>query len=324
MKALYEKYLSGKATVEERETLLCHLRDDEQLGGWLRADIEYAEGGMPEPIRERILRNVYGEQPSENHPPFRLTSSQRWLAAAVTVIIALSAALVWSLSDSCNASTGLQHAGDIVISTGMGEHSHVTLPDGTVLTLNALTTVRYNTQGDKRHALVDGEAYFEVARDEEHPFVVQASEADITCLGTAFNVRNYADEGNVSVVLNNGKVRVSAREADVTMEPDSRVVMDRQTLALSKHTVNASDYTAWLNGEVKYNNQTLEDIAAELSRNYNISMVITSDELKHERFNGYLGRSSLRNILDVLCLASDMSYYVDNDTMVYVYPRKKN
>ena len=322
MKALYEKYLSGKATAEERETLLCHLRDDEQLGGWLRADIEYAEGGMPEPIRERILRNVYGEQPSENLPPFRFTSSQRWLAAAVTVIIALSAALVWSLSDSCNASTGLQPAGDIVISTGMGEHSHVTLPDGTVLTLNALTTVRYNTQGDKRHALVDGEAFFEVARDEEHPFIVQAAEVDITCLGTAFNVRNYADEKNVSVVLSEGKVRVKAKDADLTMEPGSRVLMDRRTLALSKHTVNASDYTAWLSGEVKYNNQTLEEIAAELSRNYNIKLVITSEELKHERFTGYLGRASLRNILDVMCLAANMNYHIADDTVVYVYARK--
>ena len=292
------------------------------MGGWLRADIEYAEGGMFEPIRERILRNVYGEQPSESHPPFRLTSSQRWLAAAVTVIIALSAALVWSLSDSCNASTGLQPAGDIVISTGMGEHSHVTLPDGTVLTLNALTTVRYNTQGDKRHALVDGEAFFEVARDEEHPFIVQAAEVDITCLGTAFNVRNYADEKNVSVVLSEGKVRVKAKDADLTMEPGSRVLMDRQTLALSKHMVNASDYTAWLSGEVKYNNQTLEEIAAELSRNYNIKLVITSEELKHERFTGYLGRASLRNILDVMCLAANMNYHIADDTVVYVYARK--
>ena len=145
----------------------------------------------------------------------------------------------------------------------------------------------------------------------------------VTCLGTSFDVRNYSDESTASVVLRDGKVRVNARDADLTMEPGSRVLMDRQTLALSKHTVTPSDYTAWLNGEIKFNNQTLEEIAAELSRNYNIDLVITSDELKQERFNGYLGRSSLRNILDVLCLASDMSYHVDNDTMVYIYPRKK-
>ena len=78
-----------------------------------------------------------------------------------------------------------------------------------------------------------------------------------------------------------------------------------------------------MSGEVRYNNQTLEQIAAELSRNYNIEVVITSDELKQERFTGYLGRSSLRNILDVICLASDLNYHVDGDTKVYIYPRKK-
>ena len=321
-KELFEKYLSGESNAEEREQLLRYIRNDEQIGGWLRAELEYSDGAMSSPIRERMLSNIY--EHASTPSPALVVKNRRWsVAAVVTVLVALSVAVTWMVGVRKHQSPEQPIAsGDIVVSTGMGEHSRVTLPDGTALTLNALTTVRYNTQGGKRHAQVDGEAYFEVARDEKHPFIVQASETDITCLGTAFNVRNYADEGNVSVVLNNGKVRVRAREADVTMEPDSRVVMDRQTLALSKHTVKASDYTAWLNGEVKYNNQTLEDIAAELSRNYNISMVITSDELKHERFNGYLGHASLRNILDVMCLAANMNYHIADDTVVYVYARK--
>lgn len=328
MKELFDKYLSGTATAEERESLLRHLRDDELLAGWLRADIEYAEGGMPEPIRERILRNIYSsgatvcDVQSDSRSKHRAFLWRRWrVAAVVSTIIALSVALGWSLLRQQPAGEAMP-MGDIIVSTGMGEHSHVTLPDGTMLTLNAQTTVRYNMSSGTRHAVVDGEAYFEVARDEEHPFIVQAEEADITCLGTAFNVRNYADEKNVSVVLVEGKVRVNAKDADLTMEPGSRVLMDRQTLALSKHMVNASDYTAWLSGEVKYNNQTLEEIAAELSRNYNIKLVITSEELKHERFTGYLGRASLRNILDVMCLAANMNYHIADDTVVYVYARK--
>ncbi|MBQ7531253.1 MAG: FecR domain-containing protein [Paludibacteraceae bacterium] len=327
MKELFAKYLSGTATSEERENLLRHLRDDELLAGWLRADIEYTEGNMPEPIRERILRNIYSSaSPVRNtydQAKHRTVVWRRWQVAAVVIaVVALSAALGWSLLRQQPAGTDMP-MGDFVVSTGMGEHSHVTLPDGTLLTLNAQTTVRYNLLSGTRHAVVDGEAFFEVARDTLHPFIVQAAQAQVTCLGTAFNVRHYADENNVAVVLVEGKVRVSANEAEVTMEPDSRVLYDCNTRTLSKHSVQSSDYTCWLSGEVKYNNQTLEEIAAELSRNYNIAMVITNDELKHERFTGYLGRSSLRNILDVLCLASDMSYYVDNDTMVYVYPRRK-
>lgn len=321
MKQLFEKYLAGNATAEERESLLRQLHADEQLGGWLRADIEFAEGGMPEPIRERILNNVY----ARTHRP--LISRRCWSIAAVMLILIISGAFGWALFGIQNQNLKSQISNnqirDIIVTTGMGEHSRVSLPDGSLLTLNAQTTVRYNLADGKRQVSIDGEAFFEVARDPEHPFVVSANGMTVTCLGTSFDVRNYSDESNASVVLRDGKVRVNARDADLTMEPGSRVLMDRQTLALSKHTVTPSDYTAWLNGEIKFNNQTLEEIAAELSRNYNIDLVITSDELKQERFTGYLGRSSLRNILDVLCLASNMSYHVDNDTKVYIYPRKK-
>ena len=321
MKQLFEKYLAGNATAEERESLLRQLHADEQLGGWLRTDIEFAEGGMPEPIRERILNNVY----ARTQRP--LISRRCWSIAAVMLILIISGAIGWTLFGLQNQNLKSQISNnqirDIIVTTGMGEHSHVTLPDGTILTLNAQTTVRYNLADGKRQVSIDGEAYFDVARDPEHPFVVSANGMTVTCLGTSFDVRNYSDESTASVVLRDGKVRVNACDADLTMEPGSRVLMDRQTFALSKHTVTPSDYTAWLNGEIKFNNQTLEEIAAELSRNYNIDLVITSDELRQERFNGYLGRSSLRNILDVLCLASDMSYHVDNDTMVYIYPRKK-
>ena len=169
---------------------------------------------------------------------------------------------------------------------------------------------------------MDGEAFFNVAKDAEHPFVVSAGDVDVACLGTSFIVRNYADEKDISVVLTEGKVRVTAAGGEVTMEPDSRVVFNRQVLTLSKQMVPSENYTFWLSGEVRYNDQTLEDIAAELSRNYHIKVVITSDKLQKERFTGYLGHSSLRNVLDVLCLASNMNYHIDQDTMVYIYERK--
>lgn len=322
MKQLFEKYLAGNATAEERETLLRQLHADEQLGGWLRADIEFAEGGMPEPIRERILNNVY----ARTQRP--LISRRCWSIAAVMLILIISGALGWTLfgiqNQNQKSPISNNQIRDIVVTTGMGEHSLITLPDGTQVTLNAQTTLRYTTAmpDGKRRVSVDGEAFFEVARDENHPFVVTAGEVDVTCLGTSFDVRHYTDEDKVAIVLTEGKVRVRANEAEMTMEPDSRVVYDCRAKTLSKRSVPGSDYTYWLNGEIKYNNETLETIAAELSRNYNIRLVITNDALKQERFTGYLGHASLRNILDVMCLAADLNYHIADDTVVYVYARK--
>ena len=133
MKQLFEKYLAGNATAEERETLLRRLHADEQLGGWLRADIEFAEGGMPEPIRERILNNVY----ARTQRP--LISRRCWSIAAVMLILIISGALGWTLFGIQNQNLKSQISDnpirDIIVTTGMGEHSRVSLPDGTALTL---------------------------------------------------------------------------------------------------------------------------------------------------------------------------------------------
>lgn len=321
MKELIQTYLRGEATEQERMELLSALRTDERIGSWLRADMEFSDSRMPQPVQERILRNIMGES---HVNAARRRNIRLGLAACCAVIIALcgvSGFLLWHTQDTLDNN---MLCDDVVVRTQLGEHSQVTLPDGTEVTLNAQTTVRYATamSDGKRRVQVDGEAFFDVAKDEQHPFVVTAGEVDVTCLGTSFDVRHYADDNSVAVVLAEGKVRVSANEAEVTMEPDSRVVYDCAAQTLSKHSAPSSDYTCWLNGEVKYNNQTLEEIAAELSRNHNIRLVITNDELKHERFTGYLGRASLRNILDVMCLAANMNYHIADDTVVYVYARK--
>ena len=321
MNDLIQKYLHGEATELERSELLSRLRTDEQIGSWLRADMEFSDSRMPQPVQERILRNIVGEQQASRRSHL---CTRLWMAACLTVLVVLCGLGGLLLWQSRYTADNDMLCSDVVVHTNLGEHSHVTLPDGTEVTLNAQTTVRYATAmtDGKRRVQVDGEAFFRVAKDAEHPFIVTSGDVDVTCLGTSFDVRHYADDNSVAVVLAEGKVRVSAYDAEMTMEPDSRVVYDCDTKTLSKQSVPSTDYTCWLSGEVKYNNQTLEQIASELSRNYNIRLVITSDELKQERFTGYLGRASLRNILDVMCLAANMNYHIADDTVVYVYARK--
>ncbi len=321
MKELTEKYLNGEATAEEREQLLKWLKDDADVARWLRTDIELAEDMIPQNVKERVLQNVIDSELEGHRSPFR-RFRRLMTAACVVLCMLVGGAGGWLLNNACEKAVPADNV--LTVRTNLGEHSEVVLPDGTEVTLNALTVLTYNGSAADgcRRVSVDGEAFFHVAKDAEHPFVVSAGEVDVTCLGTSFNVRNYADENDIAVVLTEGKVRVSAAGGDLTMEPDSRAVFNKKTLALSKHQVQSSNYTCWLNGEVRYNDQTLEEIASELSRNYHIQMVITSDRLKHERFTGYLGHSGLRNVLDVLCLASNMNYHIDQDTVVYIYERR--
>ena len=325
VKELCEKYLQGALSETDRERLLYALKSDAGIDAWLRQSIEMADDAIPDGVRERVLGNVLGTAvgSEERQRVVPLSSVGRvWQrVAAVAVVVVMTGLGVLAghwLMPSQQGAEGL-----LSIRTGVGERSNVTLPDGTEVQLNAKTTVTYDCSmpHDERRVQVDGEAYFNVAKDAEHPFVVSADGVDVTCLGTAFNIRNYGEERNISVLLTEGKVRVSAGEADLTMEPNSRVVFDKGSQSMSKQLVNPDNYLCWLNNEIRYNDHTLEEIAAELSRNYNIRIVITSDRLREERFTGYLGHSSLRNVLEVLSMTSNMRYYFDQDTVVYVYER---
>lgn len=325
VKDLCEKYLAGQLSATDRERLLYALKSDAGIDAWLRRSIEMADDAIPDGVRERVWRNVTETPAVQNAQPAAvpLSSVRRvWQrVAAVAVVVLMTGAGV--LAGHLLTPTQQGSEGMLTIRTGVGERSTVTLPDGTDVQLNAKTTVCYDCAmpNDERRVQVDGEAYFEVAKDKEHPFVVSAGGVDVACLGTAFNIRNYDEERNISVLLTEGKVRVSAGDADLTMEPNSRVVFDKGSQSMSKQLVNPDNYLCWLNNEIRYNDHTLEEIAAELSRNYNIRIVITSDRLREERFTGYLGHSSLRNVLEVLSMTSNMRYYFDQDTVVYIYEK---
>ena len=94
MKALFEQYLSDRASAEDRERLLRFIRNDEQIAGWLRAELEYSDGAMSSPIRERVLSNIYKQASTPS--PALVVKNRRWsVAAVVTVLVALSVAVTW-------------------------------------------------------------------------------------------------------------------------------------------------------------------------------------------------------------------------------------
>lgn len=319
-KEIIEKYLNGQLSSMDKNALIEDLRQDADFDGWMRSGIENAEDAMPAERKSQILGKISRTKPLPLHTVS--TRSVRWAwAACVIALFGLFSVLGYHFLGTSPEATAL---GSVTVRTNMGEHSQVVLPDGTEVILNSCSEIHYSQADGKRQVSLSGEAYFSVAKDEEHPFVVNMDEVEVTCLGTAYDVRNYQDETECSVVLTEGKVRVSSSDADLTMEPNSRVVYDRVAGAMSKHMVNAADYTCWMNGMIRYNDQTLEDITRQLARDFHINIIITSDEIRHERFTGFLGNCSFRNVLDILTITSDMAYHIDENRNVYIYTKNNN
>lgn len=325
MKKQIEGYLDSKLSAAEKVAFMEEIRTNEEVDYWFRQNIENAQDSLSKEAKHRILTHICPpvEELSSKHGR-SLWTARRIVAACAVIVLVVAAAFggyFWRQVSPTDVSSQM-----VKIETGMGERSRAILPDGTEVSLNAMTSVTYDCSmsNGKRQVNVEGEAYFDVAKDAEHPFVIDINQMEVTCLGTALNVRNYADEQTSSVVLVEGKVRVSGPSSNMMMDPNSRVVYDRNSKLMAMQRVEAKDYTCWLNREVRFNDQTLEDVAKELERNFHVQVIITKDELKKVKFTGYLGASSLRNVLDIMSLSSNMSYYMDHDSVVYFCERSKN
>lgn len=160
------------------------------------------------------------------------------------------------------------------VATPRAGQYQVRLPDGSKVWLNAASSIRYPTrfEGDIRRVELQGEAYFEVDKSPI-PFVVVTAGQEITVLGTHFNVMAYADEAYTQTTLAEGKVRVSSTRGETQeLLPGSQATLD--TKGLHVQQVNVEDYTAWKDGVIVLEKQSLLQVLRQLERWYDVEIVI--------------------------------------------------
>ncbi len=203
------------------------------------------------------------------------------------------------------------------ITTRHDKEYWVTLDDGTLVHLNYNSRLIYPEKfGDRRDVILDGEAYFMVAKDKSRKFVVHTPQGDIKVYGTEFNVNTRKDEEAVSVVLVNGSVSfVSSAGKEMMMQPGQELtVVDTQLLVTS---IDTAPYVAWNTGLFVFKNSTLEYIMDVLSQWYGIHQVnYANDSLRKICFTGNLKRyGNIDRILEAIMLACDLKIQLSDDTI---------
>lgn len=160
--------------------------------------------------------------------------------------------------------------------TPRGGQYHLTLPDGTKVWMNAASTLTYAVNGSTRARLVklEGEAYFEVAKDPEHPFRVESKGQVVEVLGTHFNINSYPDESVVKTTLIEGSVKVveTDKQKSVILRPGQQASIDRYS-QLSVKQADVSDAVAWKNGKFSFKHSDIGMVMRQLSRWYNVDVV---------------------------------------------------
>ena len=154
--------------------------------------------------------------------------------------------------------------------TPYGTWSVVNLPDGSKVWLNAGSSLKYPTQFNDKQRVVSmqGEAYFEVESDKEHPFIVKTSHTSIRVTGTSFNVRAYADEDTESTTLISGTVRINSGNEAFELVPNQHYTYNKNTGTNTVANVNTDLYTSWESGSFIFLNVPLENVMSYLSKWY--------------------------------------------------------
>ena len=205
---------------------------------------------------------------------------------------------------------------ELIVPRG-GEYQ-IVLADGTQVWLNSATKLIFpqNFTGKERRVVLSGEAFFEVARDENKPFIVETSRMDVKVLGTRFNVNAYTDNEMVSTTLVDGSVEVaSGTQKPITLVPGEQAYGEAGEL--EKREVNVRLYTSWIDGRFMFNNVELEEIAKQISRWYDVEIFFTNENVKKIRFTGGMVKfKPLDDLIRMIESTSSVCFSVKGRTIV--------
>lgn len=206
---------------------------------------------------------------------------------------------------------------ELIVPTS-GEYRLV-LSDGTVVYMNSESKLKYPVHfiGDKRVVKLDGEAYFEVAHDKEHPFIVVTEQLDVTVLGTGFNVMAYKGDARTEVTLVNGKVNVNSGQVSKNLIPNQQFVKYNANGGYVVREVDVDKYVTWKNGILNYDAMLLEELSDRLSRWYGVHFFFVKEKLKYLKFTGAFKKNeNISHILELMEATMEVTFQMKGNTII--------
>lgn len=221
--------------------------------------------------------------------------------AAVFLLLIGTSWLTWNLKDRQEAESFY------IVEAPLGEKSKLTLPDGTIVWLNAGSQLTYSNYFNKnnRNVTLNGEGYFEVTKQGGKEFVVNSAGCGVHVKGTVFNVKAYREDPTVEVRLYEGSVCLSTPSIDeedgIYMEPGEKVSYDKMTNAIKKDKLLHLDNLSWKDGYYHFTDNSLEEISAELERVFDVRIKIEDADIGQHKYHiSFVNQETLPEMLDAI------------------------
>ena len=276
-KELLHKFFAGTATLEEKEAIM----------HWMESD----PGNKQFLLKERKLYNavlLHGEdkqvqQQAGRQQYFLHRGIARFLRVAAMIVVAFGLGYFWQ-SEKTEGPIAMQ-----TISVPAGQCVNVTLPDGSNIWLNAQTTIQYPVSFNKenRQVKLDGEAYFDVAKDSKRPFIVNTKECSVEVLGTKFNIDAYSSRDKFETVLMEGSVKVSMLDDPtqaVSLKPNNKVYRSNGKLLTQK--VSNYERYRWKEGLICFVDEPFKVVMEDFEKFYGLTIVVNNQKVTQYLYTG--------------------------------------
>ncbi|MCG6188603.1 FecR domain-containing protein [Maribellus maritimus] len=317
------KYLKGEASPEERKAVLSWIDESaenkEEFTNWKRIWALTEKASENEDVAYKNFLKVAEREKQKNR--FRKIMAQ---AAIFILLIGLGGVISYVYFNS--ASNQEIYQAKYTVKSPLGQMTELKLPDGSFVLLNSGSKIKYNADFSRgqREIFLEGEAFFDVEKDTEHPFTVKSKVLDIKVYGTSFNIEAYPNEEKFSTTLVEGSISVMDKTGKeiAQLKPGENASYAKDENRLIVQKVNTGIYTSWREGLVTFRNEKLKDIAKFIERWYNVEIIIRSEELGDERYFGtILKNKPIDQILEVFKLTTVFKYEIipraNKPTLIY-------
>lgn len=233
---------------------------------------------------------------------------------AAVLFIPLLLAAFWMLYNSYQPANDIPETVFNTIEVPPGTRSSFTLPDGTFVYLNAGSALKYplNFNKGERRVELNGEAWFEVKKDPDHPFVVSTSDINIKVLGTSFNCSAYTNAEQIETALVEGKIEISGKSGknQFLMEPGELAVFSRQEKTIEKAQTNLDKYIAWKSGKLMFRDDPMIKVIEKLGRWYRVEFRVENPEILNYTYSATFSGESLDQVLKMLALSAPINFSI--------------
>ncbi|UII26530.1 FecR domain-containing protein [Fulvivirga maritima] len=311
------KFLDGACDAEEESRIRRYLETPEgmlALNKMMDEAWQTEQESLPDENKtfSRILDQTTRSQRRKNN------ASLFYKIAALFIILAIPTYLLLKQSPQPPATPQVEV---LVKKNERGQKSVIQLSDGSKVYLNSESSIKYNRYftDSTRIIELDGEAYFEVAKDKKRPFIVSSQGYETTALGTEFNVNSRSSHYKVS--LAEGRIMVNAQHKkshSINLIPGEAVKINTQSDTLEKQTGNANDFL-WISGILDFHNASIEEVTTTLERWYDVKITFNSKTKTSKKYTGRFDNASLEHVLTSMSFALDFKYKIHDKQITLTF-----